>query len=1761
MALIMFSATIFSKDSLFCYQESGNKRIEDIGRKTSEINLDTIFVPPPEFQSSPLDFETGIKGTESVATFSEPQKDLFQALTSNETSPLAQNASANGHFHDLTMNSPDLFKRSPAQTSDLSKTSQLKGSKLFKDEGVSLFQAAKGENLLHTERTAEVNLFDKSPSTLVDPFKSPSNEEDDLFRLPQNPFRTATTNEASLFQAVPTKSEENKQDLFEKDDLFGLSSEKNLDVFSLSSSYTVDPFPSPIVRDLFQDVSSLDDPFSPTPSKQYDPFQDVSNGTPDIFQPLPSKTNSKDTASVASYSTPLLSSLSEVKLDMFPSSPDLFKTTPCESQPAVQPKSSDGPLDIVLTTPQGTKHDILQPTPFTRARNLSVTPSHHSPAEMTHAPTFKRPPRPLPRARARPPRPEKPPKPEKPPTPANPIEAEPAVPKTSPKLAFRPLPLPKPVLHRKPKPPEGKPVNPENYVVFEDILLIGQERCVEDWPEDSPELNPDFKPSGTLRLRRESLKMKADSDGGSGEDQGGSGSHSKKKDKKFRMSLLSRRGSKDKFADDSKEARSRTLPTHKSSKEYFSDIHMSAEENEDGDQTWVDYKKKHLKTKVTQLLRRASTTSAMSERKHMNGHLPQESKDNDINKKGVSKKDSVRRWSEGTVLDDSTGEEEDGGDVQHGEKKKKKMKIKFVPHRGFAITVEKTDEPKGAHGYTPRKGSKEKSQDEVLGAHGYTPRKKSQDDAFEDVEELKAHSLQSTNKAAFMDDEHLQKTLLMSAGLNGDEASYGMEDCKPKKPTMTKPLHMGRRSSKEDMLDDTSPQKKKSSFSAEELDDDELNRIQKKAKHKAPVPLPRKAKSANGQSEPIGFSHYTPQQASSDAFAEDDITQPGIDSWSPGEIYDSEQDEVETCKPKKKLKGLKKIKAKSKATHLECEDPPGATSSDYLSEAAKAEWLAAQMDERAMAGSEYEDEEGDTDSLMEWWYTVEQWDEVPSDDEDKIIKEDASKSFTILADKVHRGLRVFNKVFTERAEVLWQSVITLHAIADDISNFHHKAKIAGITGGTTTAVGGVTAIAGLALAPFTFGASLVVTAVGVGVATAGGITSASAAISDNVNNMHDRKKVETELQEYEAHLLDIGKILHFVNDGLYKLRGHPFLRSGTQHYSEDWEIRRAVQMISLVDSPIMRAVEITDTAVASVQGLFQGMDKYFIKDSRELKKGCKKEVVCQIKEVANVLNDGIVELNAIREELQDATGNTVPRTDPQNDSSDPPETGKEPQGKPDSQPLHNDLSSSDGSLADNNNLPEKQNPGTFKGMMQKVNPFRSYTQMPDEADSAVPNTGSSFKTQENKGLHREHSTSSESLDDSTIERHTIWYTDVDTSCEVKSQPTEAPKRRTMTFRIKRILPTALFGSGTKDSATASSDTPLETVEVQTLEMAEVPVPSEGTVLDPLDDEDGLLAWWRTVEGWDEWNEANQNEEAEEVVEEAADRVFMAARLFVRFFNQRGASLQQRILELLALADSADVFHKKTVTASVGGGVASVAGSVTTITGLILAPFTAGTSLIVTAVGIGVATAGGLASASANITDTVHSKTDRKKVEKMIQDYQEEMEDIKNCLEFLQQGMETLEEWNFEQYAESISKKHLNQNVKHVMKEGGRAGKALVINTESLISTVQVLSVAGGAAKAVQVMSITTGVMSGLFLALDVFFLAKDSMELKKGAKTEFASKIREVCKDLQDGLLELNRIKEDLQRTMDGIEVEVEEEEEDEELLKSELKKLVALEE
>lgn len=372
-------------DVLFSLQESSSKGhdLEDAGGGTSGGDVNTAPVPPtPPKWSFHRDLENGIKTVQN-GEFSAPQRD---PLTSNHTQDhlqtlaLSQNATANGAFHSLTPNS-----ESP------SSTLQAKGSDPFKDEGFSLFHAAKEENLFQHNR--EKNLFDVSPRSSADPFTS--NKQDDLSQEPQprvtNPFYTATPRGADLFQPDPITSMELfhkadiKPDCPPKDDFFVMPSAKNIDVFSPSFANTVDPFPSPVTRDLFQDLSSLEDPFSPTPAKKYDPFKEVSNGTADIFQPLPSETSSKgifqttpsDAASVAADSPHSLSSPVEMKVGLLESSPDL-RTASHPADP-----SSTKPRDVILTTPQGTQHNILQPTPFTRARNLSISPGP-SLAEMTH---------------------------------------------------------------------------------------------------------------------------------------------------------------------------------------------------------------------------------------------------------------------------------------------------------------------------------------------------------------------------------------------------------------------------------------------------------------------------------------------------------------------------------------------------------------------------------------------------------------------------------------------------------------------------------------------------------------------------------------------------------------------------------------------------------------------------------------------------------------------------------------------------------------------------------------------------------------------------------------------------------------------------------------------------------------------------------------------------------------------------------------------------------------------------------------------------------------------------------------------------------------------------------------------------------------------------------------------------------------------------------------------------------------------------------
>ncbi|RXN32557.1 apolipo L3-like protein [Labeo rohita] len=239
------------------------------------------------------------------------------------------------------------------------------------------------------------------------------------------------------------------------------------------------------------------------------------------------------------------------------------------------------------------------------------------------------------------------------------------------------------------------------------------------------------------------------------------------------------------------------------------------------------------------------------------------------------------------------------------------------------------------------------------------------------------------------------------------------------------------------------------------------------------------------------------------------------------------------------------------------------------------------------------------------------------------------RSFMRTGESFTNALEVFVSHLPSCASVLERQIAELREVADAVDKTNKGVKIAGITGGATGAVGGAAAVAGILLSPVTMGASLAITAVGVGVAAAGGVTGASAAITNKVKRNQVRKKVETILKEYQSEMEDIKVYLNDINTEMGKLRAYDLL---------------TLERVNVKSAKIVRLVGIaggTTTALGVmsrssgvIQGFALGMDLYFTEqDSQKLKKESKTRFAQQIHEVAGQIKAGLTELMDMREKL------------------------------------------------------------------------------------------------------------------------------------------------------------------------------------------------------------------------------------------------------------------------------------------------------------------------------------------------------------------------------------------------------------------------------------------------------------------------------------------------------------------------------------------------
>uniref|UniRef100_A0A3B4VN41 Protein kinase domain-containing protein n=1 Tax=Seriola dumerili TaxID=41447 RepID=A0A3B4VN41_SERDU len=206
-------------------------------------------------------------------------------------------------------------------------------------------------------------------------------------------------------------------------------------------------------------------------------------------------------------------------------------------------------------------------------------------------------------------------------------------------------------------------------------------------------------------------------------------------------------------------------------------------------------------------------------------------------------------------------------------------------------------------------------------------------------------------------------------------------------------------------------------------------------------------------------------------------------------------------------------------------------------------------------------------------------------------------------------------------------------------------------------------------------------------------------------------------------------------------------------------------------------------------------------------------------------------------------------------------------------------------------------------------------------------------------------------------------------------------------------------------------------------------------------------------------------------------------------------LQTKLTMLRDVADDLERVHQGATIGSLAGGVIGAVGGITSIVGLILSPFTLGASLIVTGVGVGVSAVGGVTAGASNLKNMVNQSSDRKAVKSILQEFEQKIQAVVTWLQEIGNSLQNIRSRCGSADMHDTEDSQLNTD--HLTRLGFRAGRGIGSIAE-LVRLVQVLNIgriAAQASRAVRVAEVATGVLSGLFIAVDIFFIAMDAKEI------------------------------------------------------------------
>ncbi|KAI2644061.1 Apolipoprotein L3 [Labeo rohita] len=220
-----------------------------------------------------------------------------------------------------------------------------------------------------------------------------------------------------------------------------------------------------------------------------------------------------------------------------------------------------------------------------------------------------------------------------------------------------------------------------------------------------------------------------------------------------------------------------------------------------------------------------------------------------------------------------------------------------------------------------------------------------------------------------------------------------------------------------------------------------------------------------------------------------------------------------------------------------------------------------------------------------------------------------------LEQKLIKSVSAFDEAYNKHYEQFETLVSEWGETADLLEAVHYKATSASLSGAVIGAAGGITALVGAILSPFTFGASLIVSFVGVGVSAAGSVTGAAANIAGTVK----QKQLYERLEQFKPYI-ENGRELILCSLTVRKLTGKIFKfrdfasTSTSDNVSLSWEIGKGtivsvtgLSSLGVLGNFIRIAVQSVriGQAAAAVSGVLGGLaviaDAVFIaKDSREI---------------------------------------------------------------------------------------------------------------------------------------------------------------------------------------------------------------------------------------------------------------------------------------------------------------------------------------------------------------------------------------------------------------------------------------------------------------------------------------------------------------------------------------------------------------------------------